>query len=231
MRKNYLIALLVLFAFQNTSAFGSIPPAKKDTSQHTPIIFSVGCGFIYTSLNFFKNYQEDTYTRGYGFRALMQLNNTFRICISRDEVKSFDVPPVWLHVKNTVYDLDLHLICHFRNSKNTIYVIFGGSAQYWDGFYTGINDYNAWKLNIPKNTQYKSISYGATVGVGTEIILYGPLSLYGEFRFRVSKTDLGAGLNDVLYGAGLKLNLPHRKSKKQGHHHSILKFHDKYHWF
>lgn len=231
MKKLYFIALLSLISFQNALAFELSAPAKKDTSKHTPVIFSVGGGFIYTSLNFFKNYQEDTYTRGYGFRAMLQLNNTVRICVSRDEVKSFDVQPVWLHVKNTMYDVDLHLVNHFWWSKHTIYLILGGSAQYWDGFYTGINDYNAWKLNIPKNTEYKSVSYGATVGIGTEIVLYGPLSLYGEFRFRVSKTDLGAGLNDVLYGAGLKLNLPHRKPKKPGHHRSILKFHDKYHWF
>ena len=107
----------------------------------------------------------------------------------------------------------------------------GASAQYWNGFYTGIHDLNWWRLNIPLNSNYKALYYGVTMGMGAEIFIVGPLSIFGEFRFRISKTDVGTGLNDVLYSAGLKLDFFALKSKKGAHHHSLLKFHDKYHWF
>jgi hypothetical protein len=231
MKKVYFIAIFIVLFLQSSFAFEKPKPAKKDTSHHNHFILSVGGGFIYTSLNFFKNYQEETYYTGRGFRVMAQFNNRFRICVSRDQVNSIDILPVWLHVKNIYYDIDAHFISNFRTSNNTAYFILGTSTQYWSGFYTGINDVNRWKLNIPLNSNYKTMYYGLTVGVGLEIRLYKPLSMYGEFRFRVSKTDLGAGINDVLYGGGLKLNIPTPKRKTGARHHSILKFRDKYHWF
>ncbi|HWY37618.1 MAG TPA: hypothetical protein VNY73_03600 [Bacteroidia bacterium] len=234
MRKFYFILFITTLLSSQSPLASELPKKKKkdkDTTEKTGLVLSIGGGGIYTSLNFFKNYQEQTYYGGNGVRVLAQFNDLFRVCLSRDEVNSIDIPPVWLNVKSVYYDLDLHIISHFWGTENLGYLILGASSQYWNGFYTGINDFNAWKLNIPRNTYYHTLYYGATVGVGTEIKLVGPLSLYGEFRFRLSKTDLGTGLNDVLYGGGLKLNLATIKKPKEGRHHSILKFRDKYHWF
>jgi hypothetical protein len=73
--------------------------------------------------------------------------------------------------------------------------------------------------------------FGAKMGMGAEIKLFGPISGYGEFIFRVTKTDVGAGLSDVVYGLGIKVNVANLHRSKKGHHHSILRFKDKYHWF
>jgi hypothetical protein len=231
MKKCYFIILLTFLFAQNIFAINFTDPAKKDTTKTDRMTFSVGGGYIYTSLNFFKNYQEETYYGGNGFRVLARFSDRFRLCASRDQVQSINIEPSWLNVKNVYYDLDMHFISHFQHTKNIAYFILGASAQYWNGFYTGIHDLNAWRVKIPINTYYHTLYFGVTAGAGVEIKLYGPISLYGELRWRASKTDLGTGLSDVLYGAGLKLDIPSPKPKKNGHHHSILKFRDKYHWF
>ncbi len=230
MKKFYYIFIFSLLIFQNSFALESSNPSKKDTTKNTGIIFSVGGGMIYTSLNFFKNYQEETYYRGGGGRIMMQLSDRFRISANIEQVKSINIQPIWLNVNNIFYDLDAHFLMHFADGKSIAYFIMGASAQYWKGFYTGIHDLNSWKLNTPPNSNYQALYYGATLGMGAEVKIAGPLSIYGEFRFRISKTDVGTGLNDVLYSAGLKINLPTLKPKT-GKHHSILKFRDKYHWF
>jgi len=230
MKKIYFILLFSLLFFQNSFALDLIHPTKKDTSTRNGILFSLGGGLIYTSLNFFKNYQEETYYRGVGGRILMQFSDRFRVSVNMEQVKSINIEPIWINVTNTFFDVDGHLLMHFADKKNIAYFIAGASAQYWKGFYTGVHDINSWRLNIPPNSKYQALYYGITIGMGAEAKIVGPIRIYGEFRFRISKTDVGTGLNDVLYSAGLKINLPVLKPKT-GNHHSILKFRDKYHWF
>ena len=230
MKKAIYILLFSFGLFQNTSAIELTKPNKKDTSKQKGIVVSIGGGPIYTSLNFFKNYQEETYYKGWGGRILMQFSERFRMSFNLEQVRSINIQPIWINVNSTFYDLDAHFLMHFADNRNLAYFIMGASAQYWNGYYTGIHDINSWKLNIPLNSYYHTLYYGITLGMGAEAKLIGPLSIYGEFRFRVSKTDVGTGLNDVLYSAGLKLNLPKLKSKT-GKRRSILRFGDKYHWF
>lgn len=227
MRNLFFIAFLftgtLLFAAHTNS------PAKKDSIQKTRIL-SVGAGFIKTSLNYYKNAQENTYFTGHGFRLMFQPNETFRVAANFSTVNSVNIQPTWLNVRNNFYDLDAHFMMHFMDKRNIAYFIMGASAQYWNGFYTGLVDYNQFKLNAPANKVYESWYYGAKIGMGVEIKVYGPISGYGEFIFRVSNTDVGAGISDVVYGLGLKMNLANL-AKDPKRRHSILSFGDKYHWF
>jgi len=225
--------LLIAFVLWGALAFSanSISYAKKDTTHKIRII-SLSAGFIKTSLNFFKNAAEETYSNGYGFRALFQPGETFRVGACYSKVESVNIDPTWVNVNNSFYDLDAHFMMHFLDKRNIAYFILGLSAQHWKGFYTGLHDLNSWKLNIPKNSMYQSLYFGGRIGMGAEIKIIGPISGYGEFIFRITKTDVGSGISDVVYGLGIKVNVANlgnnRSSKRR---HSILKFGDKYHWF
>jgi hypothetical protein len=228
MKKVYfLFASILLLSFSGNAQSNN---ASGDTTIHKYPIVSVGTGFVYTSLNFFKNYDETANSRGYSGRIMLQLNDRFRISTEVVKINAVDIPPTWYNLHNTYVDIDGHALMHFRDKRNLAYFILGASAQSWSGFYTGINDLNASKLNIRPNTYYKTLYYGITMGMGVELKVYGPISLYGEFRFRISRTDVGTGLNDVLTSGGIKVNLFVARRKKTKHH-SFLKFRDRYHWF
>lgn len=229
MRRAYLFLLMISFSVAGFAAGSLID--KKDTSQKVRIL-SVGGGFIKTSLNFFKNYQEETYSNGYGLRVMFQTSETFRMAACFSKVESVNISPTWVNVNNSFFDFDTHFMMHFADKRNIAYFIMGLSAQYWNGYYTGIHDLNNWKMHATPNSMYHALYFGGKMGMGAEIKIVGPISGYGEFIFRFTKTDVGTGLSDVVYGLGLKVNianLGHSKSSK--HHHSILKFRDKYHWF
>ncbi len=229
MKKSILIFLFFFLFSQNHFSANYILSTKKDTTKREKKVFSVAGGFIYTSLNFLKNYQEETYSRGYSGRLMLLFNDHFRMAATVEQVQAVNIPPIWFNVKNTFYDLDAHFVMHFADKRSLAYFILGTAAQYWEGYYAGQHDLNAWRLNAKPHNTYKALYFGATMGFGAETKIIGPLSIYGEFRFRFSKTDVGTGLNDVLYSGGLKLNLPHLKSGNK--RHSFLHFRDKYHWF
>lgn len=214
------------------SAFGSLQasPQAKDTTRKSRIL-SVGGGFIKTSLNFFKNYQEETYSNGFGLRALYQVSETFRLAACFSKVQSVNIAPTWVNVNNSFYDLDAHFLMHFMDRRSIGYFVMGLSAQQWRGYYTGLHDINSWRLKATPNTDYRALYFGARLGMGAEIKIVGPLSGYGEFLFRITKTDVGFGLSDVVYGLGLKANLANLSRSKAKHRRPLLKFRDKYHWF
>lgn len=230
MKKFYTLLFLSSFICFYSRA-GNPIKNQKDTTKKEGVIFSVGANMIYTSLNFFKNYQEETYYSGRGIRLMAQFGDRFRISSGIEQVRAINIVPIWYNVSNTFYDLDAHWILHFLDGHSKAYFILGASAQKWQGFYAGTHDLNGWKMHVSPNQNYTALYYGITMGMGAEIKIIGPLSLFGEFRCRISKTDVGTGLNDVLYSGGLKLNFLALKPKKNGRHHSVLKFHDKYHWF
>lgn len=230
--KKGLFILFALWCISSSHAANlNLHLTKKDTARKTRIL-SVGGGFIKTSLNFFKNYQEFTYYNGYGIRAMFQPSEVFRLAATFSKVESVTIDPTWLNVKNSFFDAETHFLMHFADRRNIAYFIMGLSAQYWNGYYTGIHDLNFYKMSARPNSIYHALYFGAKMGMGAEIKIYGPISGYGEFVFRFTKTDVGTGLSDVVYGLGLKVNiadLGHSQSSR--HHHSILHFRDKYHWF
>lgn len=235
MRKLILIIALVanpvfIWAASHLSHCRGAGGEAKDTSQKTRI-FSVGAGFVKTSLNFFKNFGEDTYSNGYGVRAMFQPSQTFRMAACFSKVESVNITPTWVNVNNSFFDLDAHFMMHFADKRNIAYFILGASGQHWKGYYTGLHDLNKWKLNLTPNSMYSSVYFGGKIGMGAEIKIVGPISGYGEFIFRITKTDVGAGLSDVVYGLGIKANLANLARKSSGRHRSLLKFGDKYHWF
>ena len=229
MRARFLIAVF-LFCFSVQAADKPDGGALKDSTRKTRF-FSVGAGFVKTSLNFFKNYQEETYTNGYSLRAMYQLSETFRLAGCFSKVRSVNIVPTWINVNNSFYDLDAHFLMHFMDRRSIGYFVIGVSAQHWHGYYTGLHDLNHWKLKLEANTDYRALYFGTKLGMGAEIKVFGPLSGYGEFLFRVSKTDVGFGLSDVVYALGLKVNVANFAGKKSRGRRSLLRFRDKYHWF
>ena len=167
----------------------------------------VGAGGLFTSLNFFKNAQAFTYYPAYSGRLYFQPNGLIRFVLDYSHVEQVNILPTWLNVQNSFIDLDMHLLMHPIRSTATVYFILGFSSQQWKGFYTGQEDFNNGVLKIPPYTSYKSLYFGGSIGFGFEFHLVRQLDLYGDVRYRMTKTDVGFGLSDVCYGLGIKYTL------------------------
>ena len=201
--------------------------SKKDSvsnSNKTRVI-QVGAGGLLTSLNFFKNAQQFTYYPAYSARIYYQPSQYIRFVIDYSKVKQANIIPTWLNVQNTFIDIDAHILMHFNDKISSAYFILGASSQYWKSFYTGVDDYNNIGTRKP-NTNYKTIYYGANIGIGFEFSILPRLDIYGEIRYRITNTDVGFGLSDVCYGIGLKYTLldvhPGHTYRRPGKH---------FHWF
>ena len=232
MKKVYCLIFFLLVAL-NSFSIELIHAAKKDTSKRNSLFVSVAGGMAYTSLFFYRDYEDvTTFTGGYTGRLMLQYNNVIRLSINYTKLNTAEILPVWTNIKNTLVDVEVHFMANVKNDPIiTPYIIAGAYAQYWDAFYTGILDRNQWKYFIPPNTNYKRTYYGAALGFGFQFRIIGPLSLYTEFRLRASKTEISSfNLNDNSYGGGIKLNLI-GSNHTHHRHHSILRFNKKYHWF
>jgi hypothetical protein len=185
----------------------SIIKAKRDKQNRQKAI-DIGAGGLITSLNFFKNAQTFTYYPASSFRLYAQPNSFIQFLVDYSHVQQVNILPTWLNVQNTYIDLDAHFMLHPANAdRTTVYFILGASSQIWKGFYTGIDNYNYYALHVLPNTSYKTVYYGGSIGIGFEFKIINRLNLYGEVRYRITQTDVGFGLSDVCYGAGVKYTL------------------------
>jgi hypothetical protein len=183
--------------------------AETTGENYTPTkSIDVGAGGIFTSLNFFKNAQNFTYYPAGSFRLYVQPNNFLQFVVDYSKVQQVNIIPTWINVQNTYLDLDAHFLLHPAHAERTIvYFVLGVTSQFWHGIYTGIDDYNHYVLTVKKNTDYKAVYYGGTIGVGFEFKVVNRINLYGEVRYKITQTDVGFGLSDVCYGAGVKYTL------------------------
>jgi len=202
--------------------------SKKDSSSSSNKItrIQIGAGGIYSSLNFFKNAQVRTYYTGVTGRLYYQPLRYFRILVDYTQIEPVSLRPTWLNVHNTYLDIDANFLFNFSDTKFSGYFILGASSQRWNGFYTGINDYNNRGSKVPY-TNYKTTYYGGNIGLGVEYQITKRLDIYAEMRFRVTDTDVGFGLSDVCYGGGLKYAIidryPGKIYKKPSKHFKWIK--------
>ena len=202
---------------------------KKDTINKEPsqARIQIGGGGLYTSLNFFKNAQAYTYYPAYSARFYFRSTNFLQFVVDYSKVQQVNIVPTWLNVHNTYLDIDAHLLMHPNQGKATVYFILGFSSQFWKGVYTGIDDYNYYVLHVKHNTDYKTVYYGVSLGFGFEYNIIKRFDVYGEVRYRITKTDVGFGLSDVCYGVGLKYTLfdfhPKPVYNKPGKHFKWIK--------
>ena len=202
----------------------------KDTTPNKEVkskLIQIGAGGLYTSLNFFKNAQNFTYYPAYSARLYFQPNDILQFVVDYSKVQEVTIVPTWLNVHNTYLDLDAHLLMHPNHGNAIVYFVFGFSTQLWKGVYTGVDDYNYYVLHVKHNTDYKTIYYGVSLGMGFEYPFLKRYAAYGEVRYRMTKTDVGFGLSDVCYGAGLKFTLfdfhPKPVHSKPGKHFKWIK--------
>ncbi|HXB39307.1 MAG TPA: hypothetical protein VNZ49_02125, partial [Bacteroidia bacterium] len=120
MRKVILILVFIIGAGTTSFAFNTFYTPKKDTSGKTRIL-SIGGGYIKTSLNYFKNYQEDTYCNGFSGRIMFQTSETFRLAACFSQAQSVTISPTWVNVNNSFIDLDAHFMMHFADQRNIAY--------------------------------------------------------------------------------------------------------------
>ena len=231
MQKFIFLAVLFLLinnlSAQNKYAASKNPQNDTVNSSSNKITrIQIGVGGVFSSLNFFRNDLAKRSYPGVSARIYYQPLKYLRILVDYTQIQPVSLRPTWLNVHNSYLDIDANFLFNFNDSKFFGYFILGASSQHWNGFYTGIDDYNNRGVRVP-NTNFKTTYYGGNMGFGAEDRIISRLDLYIEIRFRVIDTDIGIGLSDVSYGGGIKYSVidryPGKIYKKPSKHFRWIK--------
>jgi|ERR1700741_3483769 len=222
MVKNLLFGTILLF-FSQVSFAQKEKKEKEFEKKQDPKGFYFGLGTELSSINISRNYRQNPYHFGFNGRAYYQYAANLRMMGEYTYVPKFNVEPTWLNVTNTVIGLNWSILAHIKDETAMFYTITGVCYQHWKGFYTGINDYNIGTKNrLAPNNVYATSYIGLNLGAGFEKS-FGYDQLFGEFRYRFSKTESGYGISDAAFTAGIKVRLNRVEAHK--------KLHGKYNWF
>jgi hypothetical protein len=186
--------------------------------------FYFGLGCELSSVNIFRNYRQNPYHPGFNGRVYYQNSGNVRVFGEYTYIPKFNVEPTWLNVTNNVAAVNVSVLATIKDESAIFYTITGICYQRWKGYYTGINDWNVGTKNsLQPNRVYASQYMGLNLGAGFEKA-FSYDSVFGEFRYRFSKTDSGYGISDAAFTVGIKvkLNPPEERRKR---------LHGKYHWF
>jgi hypothetical protein len=229
MLKHILVALFFLvikcsFAQVNSSERvainkPSIKTADKDSTdkdEAKKLIQFGACGMI-SSLSFLKPPQDFSYFPEFSLRAYYQTNRYVQILLEYSHISQVNIVPAWQKVQNTYLDLDAHfLLRSHQNQRATFYAIVGGLVQLLHGVYTGVDNDNKYVPQAQKNTYYKTMYYGGSIGLGGECRIIRRLYLFGEIRWRYIKSEAGLLLSDECYNVGIKYTLHNFKPIYKG---------------
>ncbi|MFL5753639.1 MAG: hypothetical protein ACJ76F_09545 [Bacteroidia bacterium] len=217
-----LFIAAVLFLSQVSLAQITIKKNDEEKTQD-PKGFYFGLGAELSSINIFRNYRSNPYHLGFNGRAYYQFQSNIRLMGEYTFIPKFNVEPTWLNVTNTVVGANMSILARIKDETAMFYTITGICYQRWKGFYTGINDFNVGtKHTLAPNNIYTTQYMGLNLGVGFEKS-FSYDQLFGEFRYRFSKTESGFGITDAAFTAGIKVKINAREPQK--------KLHGKYRWF
>ena len=190
-----LISGILLFSFFSSSA---ATPARDSLKEQ--FRFRVGGGFTFSAINLLRNPDDTRAKHGFEFRSQMELKPALRI--SGSYSRNFELTtPTWANITSVNYDLNLQFVAHFRESGNSIYFFTGGNMNRWKGRFTGFQDFFDIAETLAPGTWTRETYLGLNFGTGLEKN-WKHSNLYGKFKFRLTSTELGFSISDVVYTVG-----------------------------
>lgn len=216
-----LLTLSLLFLF-----FVSIAgPAKKDSSAHRTRFFILA-GASWAAIDLAR-YNDNVPKLGINGRLYGYLTSNVRLAGEYTYTLPHNDDQTWLNIKAQSYELNIHINGIVTKTNLGFYAFSGACMQQWKGEFTGLNDLKGYSRIITPGTTDSYTSFLGNFGCGFEKN-FRYLGLYGEFKFRLGEGDANVRIriNDVVYGVGLKANIPTRKLGKLFRGPG-----DIYHWF
>ncbi len=221
MRKFITLTLLLMLmgnAFAQTKQLKK--PVKKQPEPTKGFYLGTGCGL--SSVNIFRNYRQSPYRLGYFGRLFYEKNDYLRFDLEYNFTPKFDLDKSWKNMKSYTTDANLQLMAQMKDESMMFYTISGMYFQRLQGFFTGEYDFNNSANLYTANTTVTHQYLGLNLGLGFEKNFSEGFQVFGEFRYRFAKTELGFGIMDAAYHIGIKKRLPLEK---------IFRLVGKYTWF
>jgi hypothetical protein len=222
---NRVIFLIIfcLFFRETVAIYDTLRLGKDPKTQYKG--FYVGGGGLLSSVDFYRNYRQNPHHLGANIRAYWEFSDNMRIMCEYSHTPKFNLEPTWYDVTSNVFDANLNFLFRIQDQETSFYTITGLSMMRWKGFYTGQGDFNPGSRNIyTPNKEYINHYVGFNAGVGFEHD-FNPAQFFGEFRYRLTETEAGFGISDVIVNLGFKMHvypLLHKKFRDPG---------KKYNWF
>lgn len=202
---------LVLLCFFLSPSWVS---AQSDTTYVKPRDrFSVNGGLAFSAINILRN-ENDRYPKtGFNFRLNYRLEEA--LWTSAEYTHSFTFSSrTWQDIKSRNYDLNIFLAANLDNPRARPYGLVGLGMHKWSATFTGEHDYHNWRKIYDINERVEEQWYLINFGAGY-LQYWESFGVQGDFRFRLSGTELGFNISDVVYTVTF-MYFPGKKFLKPG---------------
>jgi len=214
--------LFLLFLFSTLASYSS---TSKDSTAHRTRFFILG-GITWSAIDL-NHYNITDPKPGLNARIYSYLKSNVRLAGEYTYALKHNDPPTWTNVVAQNAELNVHITGTVNNTQLAFYALTGASMQFWKGEFTGIADQAGVNVVVDAGEIESYTSFLANFGCGFEKN-FRHFGFFGEFKFRLNQSDSNVKIkiNDVVYGAGVKVNIRMKNINKL-----FRKPGDVYHWF
>lgn len=183
---------------------------KADEKNKKPRLTDLGIGVGITRSVIFlsRNIKEFNDATGFCANLVYGGNKLMRLSATYSQYSSINIEPTWLNIKARCYEVNVQFMARFKNNHSLIYPIAGISLNEFNGFFTGIEDFQNLREKYSINTQVRSYWVGANFGIGYEH-RFNPITLFLAYKMRVGAQDASERINimDVCYHGGIRYDI------------------------
>lgn len=211
-----ILSLLVLAQSQPVKQSGravpskSVTPKKTELKKKEPKLTDLGIGIGVTRSVIFLSRNIKEFNDATGFCATLVYggHKLLRVSAAYSQYSSINIEPTWLNIKARCYEANLQILARFRNNASLIYPITGISVNEFNGFFTGVEDFQNLREKYAINSQVRSYWIGANFGLGYEH-KFNPITIFLAYKMRVGTQDANQKVNimDVCYHGGIRYDI------------------------
>lgn len=204
--KTMLLSSLFCFLFLATGAQIKTAKPIKTYPKHTN--FGIGVGYTRSVIFLSRNVKENNDASGLQISAVYGGAKLFRFSAEYSYYFPIKIEPTWFDIKAKTFEANMHIIARFKNSEAFFYPLFGISANFFQGYFTGRNDFQNLSDRYEANSTVTQNWVGLNIGTGYEYYIK-PISLFFDYKMRVGLEEGKKQLNimDVCLIAGLRYNI------------------------
>lgn len=183
---------------------------KSEAKNKAPKLTDLGVGLGVTRSVIFLSRNIKEFNDATGFCATLVYggHKLYRLSAAYSQYSSINIEPTWLNIKARCYEVNLQILARFRNNASLIYPITGISVNEFNGFFTGVEDFQNLREKYDINSQVRSYWIGANFGLGYEH-KFNPITIFLAYKMRVGTQDANQKINimDVCYHGGIRYDI------------------------
>lgn len=177
--------------------------------------FGIGAGFINSVVYLPRNSSSSQGATGKSFLCTYDHNNILRYTLEYNKYNAPDFSPTWYNVKASSVESNIHFLTRFVGGNAYLYPIAGLSYNFFQGYFTGKNDYLNLRAIHQESTTVQSNWLGFNVGVGYDYN-FKSSAFYMMYKMRVGYTEgyNQYNIQDICFSVGLRVYMSESKFKK-----------------